>query len=90
MIFIRDEFLFRIKREIKERKREQVTERKREEKENVSIGAWHSMRYNHRRVRCNVLGRKRARNGKVTGVINLASRANSDTMIRATAARKAT
>lgn len=37
---------------------------------------------------CVTVDRKRARNGNVTGVINLASRANSDTMIRATVVRR--
>lgn len=45
---------------------------------------WINSCYSHRRVKRNVLDRKRARNGNVTGVINLTSRANSDTMIRAT------
>jgi len=50
-----------------------------------------NLHYGHCRIKRNVLDRRRARNGNVTSVINLMSRANSDTMIRATAAtRKAT
>jgi len=74
-IFIHKEDFFQITD-----KREEIA---REEK-------WINLRYSHRRVKRNVLDRKRARNGNVTGVINLASRANSDTMIRTVARRTAT
>lgn len=50
-----------------------------------------NLHYGHRCTKRNVLDHKRAQNGNVTSVINLMSRANSDTMIRATTAtRKAT